>query len=731
MATWSPISNTVPQYHDAGVAASGFYLKFYRSGTTTATEMATDSAGGTTLDKCEINSEGYPVNGSSDVFIPHIDRSYKLVLYRNATDADSDTTANAAWEVDGLSPVTTSGDGVGSVDSVAALIAGSWSQDNLYVTSYYAGWAATVAGPKGGQHIHKTGATNAAPTVGSPVAVSTIGTGSQAGYYWDASGSEFVISFDLLDKITPYKLGAYGDDATDDTTALTDWLYIAYNHDLRPWLPCGTFLCDEIDMAINDGLSIDGTGTIKATGSNRLRLIRFTGVRGPLEIDGITIDGNNICARPLDIQNTNSTSSTLGSCYIGTKFKLARARNNTPDTYTALGVYVQGGFTDVVFEGEIDGVEDTRTAGAVAVGFNATWSATAADDWIRNTVITSKSRIRNVKNSNTVLADADGVSAQAPTTVIANFTVASGALFEECEGRAIKSQMVGNSIDSPVIRRAAYDGLNEIDLQYAGGHVRGAKIFHDGTRVNSVISCTQRTSPANTQCSMSENELTVTGTPASNTGNMISTDVTDAAVKLQGVTVRDNKVKGTVDNVVACRVANTVDVNRIIVDGNWADTVSNAFVKSTLYGSSRAQLSIVFTNNGAENACTGSDITDDLIVEYERGNHNITDLLSNPFSLTIDTGAITVYGRSHRVDTESSASTDDLDTINGVANRSHDEILILYANNSARSVVVKDSTGNIKLAGADFTMDNVEDRLVLTPDGLGNWVELSRSDNGA
>jgi hypothetical protein len=64
--------------------------------------MATDSTGGTTLAKAQINTAGYPVNGSGDVFIPHVSQSYKIVLYKNATDADNDTTGNADWVVDNL-----------------------------------------------------------------------------------------------------------------------------------------------------------------------------------------------------------------------------------------------------------------------------------------------------------------------------------------------------------------------------------------------------------------------------------------------------------------------------------------------------------------------------------------------------------------------------------------------------------------------------------------------------
>ncbi len=108
---WTPISNTVPQYEEDGVAASGFYIKFYEAGTTTPTAMATDSTGATTLDKCELNTEGYPKNGSNAVFIPHIDRRYKIALFRNATDADNNNLNNAVWPVDNMEPVLTEGSG--------------------------------------------------------------------------------------------------------------------------------------------------------------------------------------------------------------------------------------------------------------------------------------------------------------------------------------------------------------------------------------------------------------------------------------------------------------------------------------------------------------------------------------------------------------------------------------------------------------------------------------------
>ena len=133
---FTPISNTVPQYEENGVAASGYFIKFYESGTTTPTAMATDSTGTTLLDKCELNTEGYPINGSSAVFIPHIDKKYKIALFRNAADADANDLASAAWPaVDGLFPVAiVKAAYIEGVDSVADLEGFVAEQDDQQIS---------------------------------------------------------------------------------------------------------------------------------------------------------------------------------------------------------------------------------------------------------------------------------------------------------------------------------------------------------------------------------------------------------------------------------------------------------------------------------------------------------------------------------------------------------------------------------------------------------------------
>lgn len=95
--------------------------------------------------------------------------------------------------------------------------------------------------------------------------------------------------------------------------------------------------------------------------------------------------------------------------------------------------------------------------------------------------------------------------------------------------------------------------------------------------------------------------------------------------------------------------------------------------------------------------------------------------------LTISGGIVTATRANHTIDTESDAASDDLDTING---GSSGDILIIRPVTAARTIVAKDSTGNLNLAG-DFSMDNSVDTLMLMNVGGTLWIELSRSDNGA
>jgi hypothetical protein len=122
----------------------------------------------------------------------------------------------------------------------------------------------------------------------------------------------------------------------------------------------------------------------------------------------------------------------------------------------------------------------------------------------------------------------------------------------------------------------------------------------------------------------------------------------------------------------------------------------------------------------------GRPVLDDLVIEGGLSAGQIDGFLcvGSETELTISGGEITVTQSYHDVDTQGGAASDDLDTING---GNIGSFLVLRPENAARTVVLKDATGNLVLAG-DFTMDHRSDMILLIFGGT-NWVELSRSDN--
>lgn len=89
-------------------------------------------------------------------------------------------------------------------------------------------------------------------------------------------------------------------------------------------------------------------------------------------------------------------------------------------------------------------------------------------------------------------------------------------------------------------------------------------------------------------------------------------------------------------------------------------------------------------------------------------------------TLTIAAGVVTITRSHHVIDTEAAAASDDLDTINGGVNG---DLLFIRPVSDARTVVVKDGTGNIQLPAGDLTLDDDEDGVMLIYDGT-NWMQV-------
>jgi len=97
---FAPIAYTIPEY-DRTLYAN-WWLKAYEQGTTTPKVMATDSTGGTTAAKFQLNAQGFPVTAGSALVIPYIDGAYDLWLFPTAAEADANDTSNALQFADNI-----------------------------------------------------------------------------------------------------------------------------------------------------------------------------------------------------------------------------------------------------------------------------------------------------------------------------------------------------------------------------------------------------------------------------------------------------------------------------------------------------------------------------------------------------------------------------------------------------------------------------------------------------
>lgn len=91
------------------------------------------------------------------------------------------------------------------------------------------------------------------------------------------------------------------------------------------------------------------------------------------------------------------------------------------------------------------------------------------------------------------------------------------------------------------------------------------------------------------------------------------------------------------------------------------------------------------------------------------GSGNLT--FTDSSTLTISGGVVTVTRNLHKVDTQSAAASDDLDTITAAADG---YVLILSPATAARVVTVKHNTGNIQVVdGRDIVMASNNDMVLL------------------
>lgn len=176
---------------------------------------------------------------------------------------------------------------------------------------------------------------------------------------------------------------------------------------------------------------------------------------------------------------------------------------------------------------------------------------------------------------------------------------------------------------------------------------------------------------------------------------------------------------------------------------NPADTFEYLFAGSAILVDRIITIPLLLANanmilSGLANQLTNTELTSGVFAKItgigaltqalNADGNNLLDVLTLDYTgrilHTISAGEITASASNIVLDTEASAATDDLDTINA----SVGNFFFFTSLASGRDPTIKDDTGNIRSAG-DFTLTNTQDTMTLMQVTSSNCLEISRSDN--
>ena len=210
------------------------------------------------------------------------------------------------------------------------------------------------------------------------------------------------------------------------------------------------------------------------------------------------------------------------------------------------------------------------------------------------------------------------------------------------------------------------------------------------------------------------------------TGASIQATSFDAAnVVIQGNYVKNAPYRGIQANDKAAIIGNIIqdatDIG-IRTDGDASNVIGNIVDGCTdgIYASGTVSNTVAKLNN-IKNFSGSAVSYPSLLTNNYKENRGATP---QSLTATIASGVATVnpYENAWRIDTEASAATDDLNTING---GEAGQVIELRPASASRVVTAKDSTGNLRLK-SDFSFVTATDTLTLIFNGT-NWLELARS----
>jgi hypothetical protein len=283
--SYGPIAFTIPEY-DRNLYKN-WWLKAYIPGGTTPKVMATDSTGGTTASRYELNAQGFPITAGSALVIPHVDGAYDLWLFPTAAEADANDTSNALQFADNLKAPTVFNDSdvVIPKTNIAGMIATSnpADGDQVSVSGFY-----DDADGGGGNFTYDATASKTTHN-GGTIIDPDIGVSPGDAEWWTAPGSGVgVWKANIEEGANSKQFGCRADGSTPDTEALKSFFSLTF----------GTVLSDGVHVwddtarhdISNDIILTSETGQIKFTSDVDDYALKFT---GSAYITGVTFDGND------------------------------------------------------------------------------------------------------------------------------------------------------------------------------------------------------------------------------------------------------------------------------------------------------------------------------------------------------------------------------------------------------------------------------------------------------
>jgi hypothetical protein len=203
--------------------------------------------------------------------------------------------------------------------------------------------------------------------------------------------------------------------------------------------------------------------------------------------------------------------------------------------------------------------------------------------------------------------------------------------------------------------------------------------------------------------------------------------INSSGIQLTGISAFGDATIGTDDVIKVDALSQNFQITAVRAQGNFTNLLAHAATGGKTITDGSMGLYSWGKGDGTNNnlVTTVSDQTNFFRSVDVSGDITANDLsIGDGVELTIAAGAITATSSYHVVDTEADAAADDLDIISGAVDT---RLLILTTADPARVVTIKDSTGNLRLAG-DLIMKSNRDSITLFKvDGV--WVEIARSDN--